>query len=325
MNITFFSSVSTKEKVFAQIPEFRNHNTRYFKLDERDKLLFQAKDTELLFIDAMGVFNKEMIDSMPNLKLIMSEGVGYQGVDVEYASEKGIPVCNNKGVNDTAVSEVALFLMLGCLRNFSKGVDEIYAGRQIEFKKASFGKSRELGRCTVGLLGFGDIARKTAEYCNALSAKVVYTNRTRYKELEKEYNVEYLSLDELLAQSDIVSLHLAVTPQTVNTVDSKFISKMNFENGEVGEQTNFTYHQNENLLWAEYSGGDILKGSLIGTVLCNGELDFVYHHMNQNMQIKTGKCHSVPTVQENGKIELSEQWQWTSGDYSKGESMLVEV
>jgi len=45
----------------------------------------------------------------------------------------------------------------------------------------------------------------------------------------------------------------------------------------------------------------------------------------QNRQIKTGKCHSVPTVQENGKIELSEQWQWTSGDYSKGESLLVEV
>ena len=84
-------------------------------------------------------------------------------------------------------------------------------------------------------------------------------------------------------------------------------------------------YQNGNLLWAEYSGGDILKGSLIGTVLCNGELDFVYHHMNQNMQIKTGKCHSVPTVLENGKIELSEQWQWTSGDYSKGESLLVEV
>lgn len=111
----------------------------------------------------------------------------------------------------------------------------------------------------------------------------------------------------------------------INYDGRKFISKMNFENGEVGEQTNFTYHQNGKLLWAEYSGGDILKGSLIGTVLCNGGLDFVYHHMNQNMQIKTGKCRSVPTVQENGKIELSEQWQWTSGDYSKGESLLVEV
>lgn len=111
----------------------------------------------------------------------------------------------------------------------------------------------------------------------------------------------------------------------INYDGRKFIPKLNSKNGETGEQTAFTYHQNRNLLWAEYSGGDIVKGSLIGTVSDNGELDFVYHHINQNMQIKTGKCHSVPTVKENGKIELSEQWQWTSGDYSKGESLLVEV
>ena len=49
----------------------------------------------------MGTLDKMLIDTMPNLKLIMSEGVGYQGIDVEYATKKGIPVCNNKGVNDT--------------------------------------------------------------------------------------------------------------------------------------------------------------------------------------------------------------------------------
>lgn len=103
------------------------------------------------------------------------------------------------------------------------------------------------------------------------------------------------------------------------------IPKMNSENGEVSEQTTFTYHQNGKLLWADYSGGDILRGSLIGTVSINGELDFVYHHMNQDMQVKTGKCHSVPTVLENGKMELSEQWEWTSGECSKGESLLMEV
>ena len=59
----------------------------------------------------------------------------------------------------------------------------------------------------------------------------------------------------------------------INYDGRKFIPKMNSENGEVGEQTNFTYHQNGNLLWDEYSGGDILKGSLIGSVLCNGEKD----------------------------------------------------
>ncbi len=226
MNITFYSSVSTKEKVFGYIPEFKEHNTRFFKLSEREKLLNEANNTELLFIDAMGVLDKELIDSMPNLKLIMSEGVGYQGVDVAYASEKGIPVCNNKGVNDTGVSEVALFLMFGCLRSFSKGVEEIYNGRQIEFKKASFGAKKELSQCTVGLIGFGDIARKTAEFCTALGAKVVYTNRTRYEELEQKYNVTYLALDELLKKSDIVSLHLAVTPQTANFASDKFFAKM---------------------------------------------------------------------------------------------------
>ncbi len=226
MNITFYSSVSTKEKVLGYIPEFKKHNTKFFKLSERDKLLAKASDTELLFIDAMGVFDKELINSMPNLKLIMSEGVGYQGVDATYAREKGIPVCNNKGVNDTGVSEVALFLMLGCLRSFSKGVEEIYSGRQIEFKKASFGTKKELSQCTVGLIGFGDIAKKTAEFCTSLGAKVVYTNRTRYKELEQKYNVAYLTLDELLKQSDIVSLHLAVTPQTTNLADNEFFAKM---------------------------------------------------------------------------------------------------
>lgn len=105
----------------------------------------------------------------------------------------------------------------------------------------------------------------------------------------------------------------------------RFIPKMNSENGEVSEQTTFTYHQNGKLLWADYSGGDILRGSLIGTVSINGELDFVYHHMNQDMQVKTGKCHSVPTVLEDGRIELSEKWGWTSGNYSEGESLLVEV
>lgn len=118
-------------------------------------------------------------------------------------------------------------------------------------------------------------------------------------------------------------LHKASTD--INYDGRIFVPKKNSENGEVSEQTVFTYHQTGRLLWAEYSGGDILKGSLVGSVLDNGELDFVYHHMNRDMQIKTGKCHSVPTVLENEKIELLEQWEWTSGDYSKGESLLVEV
>lgn len=105
----------------------------------------------------------------------------------------------------------------------------------------------------------------------------------------------------------------------------KFIHKKNPENGQVSGQTVFTYHQDGALLWAEYSGGEILNGSLVGMVVKNGEIDLVYQHVDHRMQIKTGKCHSVPMILEDGKIGLAERWEWTSGDHSKGESLLVEV
>lgn len=225
MNIVFYSNVTTPEQSYSQLPQLKEHNVSFVKLKDRDALL-KYSDTEVLIVDAMGNADSEIISSMPKLRLILSEGVGYQGIDTEFARKKGIAVCNNKGVNDTAVSEVALLLILGCLRSIVTGNQAVYDGRQIEVKKASFGVQREISECTVGLLGFGDIAKCTAKFLNALGARVVYTNRTRYESLEAEYNVEFMPLDELLACSDIVSLHLAVTGETRGIVNSDFLNKM---------------------------------------------------------------------------------------------------
>lgn len=103
-----------------------------------------------------------------------------------------------------------------------------------------------------------------------------------------------------------------------------FVPVINTENGEVDNQTLFAYHQNGNILWAEYYGGEIKKGTMIGLVGLNGELDFYYQHINQSNDIRVGKCHSVPRILDNGKIELSEQWQWLNGDKSKGLSTVRE-
>lgn len=226
MNITFFSNVTTREETFKYIPQLTEHNVRFVKLNERNILLNACRDTDILIVDAMGTADKEIITAMPKLRLIQSEGVGYQGVDVDFAAQMGIPVCNNKGVNDTAVAEDALLLMLACLKQMITGHQSVYDGRQIDVKKASFGAVRELSQCTVGLIGFGDIAKVTAKFCNALGARVLYTNRTRYRELEDEYNVAYCSLDELLAQADFVSLHVAVTDDTREMVNDSFLHKM---------------------------------------------------------------------------------------------------
>ena len=103
-----------------------------------------------------------------------------------------------------------------------------------------------------------------------------------------------------------------------------FIPQFNTENGEVDAETIFHYFQENDLFWAEYSGGDVLKGHMIGTVAENGELDFHYQHLNKDRQVRVGKCHSIPHIMENGKIELQEEWQWLNGDLSSGESVLIE-
>lgn len=123
---------------------------------------------------------------------------------------------------------------------------------------------------------------------------------------------------------EIMEKELRRTDTDIHYEGRRFIPKRNSENGEVSEQTVFTYHQNGSLLWAEYGGGGILKGTLIGTVLQNGELDFVYQHSNREMQIRTGRCHSVPSLSDQGKLILSEEWEWTNGDCSKGVSVLAE-
>ncbi len=100
--------------------------------------------------------------------------------------------------------------------------------------------------------------------------------------------------------------------------------KKNTENGEVDEDTVFAYHQKDNILWADYSGGEIIKRYLVGTVAENGELDFYYLHINEQKQVRIGVWHNIPQILDNGKIKLSEKWQWLNGDKSEGVSVIVE-
>lgn len=95
-------------------------------------------------------------------------------------------------------------------------------------------------------------------------------------------------------------------------------------NGATSSETIFYYHQEGNILTAEYSGGKIIKGHLIGIVDQLGNIDMRYHQVDDEGVIMTGKCQSVPEVLDNGKIRLHESWEWTSGDYSKGNSILEE-
>jgi hypothetical protein len=111
----------------------------------------------------------------------------------------------------------------------------------------------------------------------------------------------------------------------MNYNNKSFRPISNSENGEISVATIFQYKQEGNILTCEYAGGEILQGHLIGLVDSNGIIEMRYHQINKQGKLMTGICISRPELLENGKIRLFETWQWTSGDKSKGSSILEEV
>lgn len=107
--------------------------------------------------------------------------------------------------------------------------------------------------------------------------------------------------------------------------DRKFRPITNSENGEVDGEMIFHYKQKGNIVTCQYSGANIKEGHLIALVDEQGALDMRYHQVNTKGEIMTGTCRSTPDTMPNGKIRLHETWQWTSGDLSKGSSLLEEV
>lgn len=110
----------------------------------------------------------------------------------------------------------------------------------------------------------------------------------------------------------------------INYNNKIFKPVSNSENGETSSETAFHYKQEGNILTSEYSGGKIKKGHLIGLVDEEGNIEMRYHQINEKGELMTGICTSRPEIVENGKIRLHETWQWTSGDLSKGNSVIEE-
>lgn len=195
-----------------------------------EEYLNQAGDADFVIVDAITAIPGELIRQMPNLLAIHSEGVAFNAIDLKAADECGVYVCNAQGMNAMAVAEQTILLMVGMLRNVVVNDAAVRAGHQIEAKENYMqnGSLHELADCSVGLIGFGNIARQTARLLKAYQVKnIYYYKRHRLDPAqEQQYGVHYRELDDLLAQSQIVSLHLPVTKATRHMADQTFFAKM---------------------------------------------------------------------------------------------------
>lgn len=184
------------------------------------------------------------------------------------------------------------------------------------FQKQGYGSY--IMQCLENEIG---LQHDTVNLDASLPASHLYEKRG-YKTIKHErWNVG----NDVVLVYEVMEKPLVKCSTSICYNDKKFVPRKNTENGEVDGNTLFAYHQNDNILWADYAGGEIVKGHLVGTVAANGELDFYYQHINEQNQVRVGVCHSVPKVLQNGKIELEEKWQWLNGDESEGSSILVEL
>lgn len=198
--------------------------TRLSQFTPAEEILARAPDAEILLVNPTIPVEKKLIDGLLRLRLIQTEGVGFEGVDLAAAKSRGVYVCNCRGVNARAVAEHTVMLMLCCLRDVINGYRDVLEGRQND-KKVFYmktGSLRELGDCTVGFIGYGAIGKEAARLTRAFGAKTLYY---KPKPSDEEY-AEYCGLQELLSRSDIVSLNLPLTKETEDMANAAFFSRM---------------------------------------------------------------------------------------------------
>lgn len=217
------------ENINRYLSDWKDSVKSYPLSSDIHEILSSSKNADYLIADAIASVPKELIEGLPNLKMIHSEGVAYNSFDIEKAKEKHIYVCNCKGMNSMAVAEQTILLMLGVIKDVVSGDEAVREGKQIEVKSGYMarGDLLELSDLKIGLIGFGDIAKDIAKLTYAFGAKTYYYSRHQATpEIEEEYHVQYLSLDELCKTCDMFSLHVPVTPQTTNMIDASFFDKI---------------------------------------------------------------------------------------------------
>jgi phosphoglycerate dehydrogenase-like enzyme len=219
VNIVAVEPIGIKEDKYRELKEkFQNlgHNFLMFPdRQESDEILIERlKDAEIAIISNIKL-TKDVMSHCPKLKMLSVAFTGVDHIDLDYCRSANISVCNASGYATEAVSELALALMLNIYRNIVELDNQTRCGKDRDgfLGRQIYGK-------TVGIVGTGAIGCRTASILRNFSCKVVAWSRTKKQELINS-GVEYVSLEELLTISDIISLHLPLNKDTYHIISEE--------------------------------------------------------------------------------------------------------
>lgn len=172
-------------------------------------------------------FDAAFFEQCPNVKAIALFSVGYDQVDIAAATQRRIPVSNTPDVLSRATSDVAFLLMQSVSRLAAFNFERVKSGNWPQQFQPTLHLGQELYGKTLGIFGMGRIGLEMARKCKAaFDMKIIYHNRNRRPDIETGLNAGYVTFDELLAQSDVLSLHANYTSASKNLFDAAAFRKM---------------------------------------------------------------------------------------------------
>ncbi|MGB8648277.1 MAG: D-glycerate dehydrogenase [Anaerolineae bacterium] len=166
-----------------------------------------------------------LMDANPQIKVISNMAVGFDNIDIPAATERGIPIGNTPGVLTDTTADFAFTLLMAAARRVVEGADYVRAG-----KWETWGPMLLMGQdihgATLGILGFGRIGQGMAQRASGFGMRVLYYDVYRREDLEKSMGVTYVDLDTLLGESDFITIHTDLNPNTRHLFNAAAFSKM---------------------------------------------------------------------------------------------------
>jgi len=192
----------------------------------RDELLEAVRGASGILATATEKMDGEVMDAAGDgLRVIANMAVGYDNIDVEAARERGVDVTNTPGVLDETTADVAFMLVLAAARRLGEGERQLRAGRW-EWWGPKQLRGLDVWGKTLGIVGLGRIGRAVARRGKGFGMQILYHNRSRNEDAERELEARYLDLDDLLQESDFVSIHTPLTDETRHLISERELGLM---------------------------------------------------------------------------------------------------
>ncbi len=179
----------------------------------RDALLSEVRQVRGILASVTERVDQELLDAAPSLQVVAEYGVGYDNIDVAACSRRGIVVCNTPGVLAETTADLTWALLLGAGRRIGNSIDHVKAGLWQAWSPTVL-LGQDVHHRTLGIVGLGAIGWEVARRAMGFDMRVLYCSTRPHPELEAQAPVTRVDLDTLLRESDFVSIHVALTPET---------------------------------------------------------------------------------------------------------------